>query len=92
MNTTGQLFEKSNHRQIQNAINLCKKYLKNLSSDDVILDIGCGEITKYLAVKSGANVTGIDINPDMIEYARLNNNDTNKSYERVHAQTCNNQI
>ena len=64
MNTTGQLYEKGNHRQIQNATNLCNKYLKDLSSDDVILDIGCGacQITKCLAVKSGADVTGTDIN------------------------------
>ena len=91
MNTTGQLYAKGNVRQVKSGTDLCKKYLNYLSPDDVILilDIGCGsgEITiKFLAAKSGADVTGIDMNHDMIQYARLNNNDANITYERVDVQ------
>ena len=88
MNTTGQLYAKGNVRQVKSGTDLCNKYLEYLSPDDVILDIGCGsgEITKFLAAKSGADVTGIDTSHDMIQYARLNNNGANITYERVDVQ------
>ena len=88
MITTGHLYSKGNHRQVNKATSLCKQYLKDLTPNDVLLDIGCGtgEITQSLAAASGADVTGIDMNPDMIQYARLNNNDSNTSYDIVDVQ------
>ncbi len=42
-----------------------------IKKDDKVLDIGCGTgMLSFRAVLKGANVTGIDINPEMLEIAR----------------------
>ena len=88
MFSTGKMYVKVNSFQVNNGRALCEKYLPDLTPDDVILDIGCGtgETTRYLAKISGAKVTGIDVNPDMIQYAKLNNYEENVCYEVVDAQ------
>ena len=82
------MYAKVNSFQVNSGRALCEKYLPDLTPDDVILDIGCGtgETTLYLAKISGAKVTGIDVNPDMIQYAKLNNYHENVCYEVVDAQ------
>jgi SAM-dependent methyltransferase len=44
----------------------------NLTSDDHVLDIGCGigGASRYIAAQFGCSVTGIDLTPDYIETAR----------------------
>ena len=88
MYTTGATYARGNNCQVTDGIELCKKYLPDLTPDDVILDIGCGtgEITHFLAKKSGAKVTGIDKIPELIQYAKLNNGGANINYEVVDAQ------
>ena len=88
MFTTGEMYVKVNSFQVSNGRALCEKYLPDLTPDDDVLDIGCGtgETTQYLAKKSGAKVIGIDVNPDMIKYAKLNNYHENVCYEVVDAQ------
>ena len=88
MYTTGAIYARGNKSQVTSSMKLCQKYLPDLHPDDVVLDVGCGtgEVTKYLAERSGAKVTGIDSNPDMIQHAKLYNNDTNINYELVDVQ------
>lgn len=52
-----------------------------------LLDVGCGTgyFTRALAAATGAPVTGIDINPDWIAYARRRNS-TNVTYEVADAR------
>ena len=82
------LYASGNTSQVTKGIELCQKYLSDLTPDDVVLDIGCGtgEVTKYLAEGSGAKVTGIDNNPDMMQHAITNNGDANINYELVDVQ------
>ena len=93
MLTIGKIYAKGNEIQIRNGIKLCKKYLSDLTSDDVILDIGCGtgEITNFLAT-SGGEVTGIDNNIDIAHYAKQHNGGENISYEIIDAQVRINNI
>ena len=88
MNTTGTIYARGNNSQVAKSVELCQKYLPDLTAGDVILDIGCGtgEVTHFLAERSGAKVTGIDNNPDLIQYAKLNNGHANIHYELVDAQ------
>ena len=88
MFTTGKIYAKGNDSLVNIGIELCKKYFDDLTPDDVILDIGCGtgETTHFLAETTGAKVTGIDIIPDMIQHAKLNNFHENISYEVVDVQ------
>ena len=88
MYSSGAIYARGNSCQVTDGIEVCKKYLPDLTPDDVILDIGCGtgEVTKYLAESSGAKVTGIDNNPDMIQHAKLYNINANINYELVDAQ------
>ena len=88
MNTTGAIYARGNNSQVAKSVEVCQKYLPDLTSDDIILDIGCGtgEVTNFLAERSGAKVTGIDNNPDLIQYAKLNNDHANIHYELVDAQ------
>lgn len=55
-------------------IDLTKEMLmnENIRNNSSILDIGCGtgQTAAYLAKNYGANVTGIDIDPIMVEKAR----------------------
>lgn len=55
-------------------INLSKELFKaeSIQQTSHILDVGCGtgQTAAYLATHFQANVTGIDINPIMIEKAR----------------------
>lgn len=46
--------------------------IMQIKKDDIVLDIGCGTgmLTIRAAIK-GAKVTGIDINPEMLEIARI---------------------
>ena len=93
MLTTGKIYAKGNKRHVRTGIKLCKKYLSDLTSDDVILDIGCGtgEITQFLAT-SGGKVTGIDKNFDIVQYAKEHNRGENISYEIIDAQVMSNNI
>lgn len=54
---------------------LTKALLKNeeLDATSQILDVGCGtgQTAAFLAAEYGANVTGVDINPIMVEKATL---------------------
>ena len=88
MFTTGKIYAQGNSSQVNLGIELCKKYFVDLTPDDFILDIGCGtgKTTHFLARTTGAKVTGTDINPDMIQYAKLNNYHENICYEVVDAQ------
>ena len=44
---------------------------ENIKNDSKILDIGCGTgMLSFRAVLKGAKVTGIDINPEMLEIAK----------------------
>ena len=85
---SGNIYAQINSYQVKNSRALCEKYLSNLTSDDVILDVGCGtgETTHFLARTSRGKVTGIDLNPDMIQYANLNNYHEYVCYEVVDAQ------
>ena len=93
MLTTGKIYAKGNERHVSTGIKLCKKYLSDLTSDDVILDIGCGtgEITQFLAT-SGGEVTGIDNNLDIVHYAKQYNGGENISYEITDAQVMSSNI
>ena len=93
MLTTGKIYAKGNKSQVSSGIELCKKYLSDLTSDDVILDNGCGtgEITHFLAT-SGSKVTGIDNNIDIVRYAKEHNRGENISYEIIDAQVRSNNI
>ncbi len=55
-------------------IKLTKKIFKNenINTFSHILDVGCGtgQTAAYLAARYGANVTGMDINPVMVEKAK----------------------
>ena len=85
MLTTGKIYAKGNKTQVRNGIKLCQTYLTDLTSDDVILDIGCGtgEVTYYLSETSRAEVTGVDQNLDCIQYAKLNYCNKNIKYEHL---------
>ena len=87
MLTTGKIYAKGNEIQVSSGIKLCKKYLSDLTSDDVILNIGCGtgEITQFLAT-SGGEVTGIDKNFDIVQYAKQHNGAENINFEIIDAQ------
>ena len=87
MLTTGKIYAKGNDIQVSNGIKLCRKYLSDLTSDDVILDIGCGtgEITNFLAT-SGDEVTGIDKNFDIVQYAKQHSGGENINFEISDAQ------
>ena len=82
------VYARGNTSQVTEGIELCQKYLPDLTPDDVVLDIGCrtGEVTKYLTERYSCKVTGIDNNPDMIQHVQLYNNDTNINYELVDVQ------
>jgi len=59
-----------------------KNDLKNIIKEGMkVLDLGCGTgiTTKYIA-ELGAKVTGIDISPKLIEFARENSNHENIEY------------
>jgi len=59
-----------------------KNDLKNIIKEGMkVLDLGCGTgiTTKYI-VELGAKVTGIDISPKLIEFARENSNHENIEY------------
>ncbi len=64
----------NNLQSKKGAIDLTKKLLKfvELNGKQDFLEAGCGNglVTKYLAEKYGASVTGIDIDPQQIELAR----------------------
>ena len=68
MYTTGAIYARGNNFQVNSSIEFCQDYMSDLIADDVVLDIGCGtgEVTKYLAERSGAKVIGIDNNPNII--------------------------
>jgi cyclopropane-fatty-acyl-phospholipid synthase len=61
-----------NKAQEQKLELICKKL--NLSSNDKVLDIGCGwgGFAKYAASKYGCHVTGINISDEQVKYAREN--------------------
>ena len=88
MYTTGAIYARSNNFQVTSSIEFYQEYMSGLTPDDVVLDIGCGtgEITKYLAESSGAKVTGIDNNPNLIQHAKLHNEHANINYELVDVQ------
>ena len=47
------------------------RLIEKIDKDDKVLDIGCGTgMLSFRAVLKGANVTGIDINPEMLEIAK----------------------
>ena len=47
------------------------RLVENIKKDDRVLDIGCGTgMLSFRAVLRGATVTGIDINPEMLEIAK----------------------
>ncbi|MHA1954758.1 MAG: corrinoid protein-associated methyltransferase CpaM [Candidatus Heimdallarchaeaceae archaeon] len=47
------------------------RLVENINKDDRVLDIGCGTgMLSFRAVLQGAIVTGIDINPEMLEIAK----------------------
>jgi demethylmenaquinone methyltransferase/2-methoxy-6-polyprenyl-1,4-benzoquinol methylase len=47
------------------------RLVENIKKDDKVLDIGCGTgMLSFRAVLKGAHVTGIDINPEMLEIAK----------------------
>jgi ubiquinone/menaquinone biosynthesis C-methylase UbiE len=56
------------------SLNLADDFIETLKHGDKVLDIGCafGRMTNYLADNKGVKVTGIDINPAEIAYARQN--------------------
>ena len=93
MLTTGKIYAKGNEIQVSSGIELCKKYLSDLTSNDVILDIGSGtgETTQFLA-RRGGKVTGIDNNTDIVCYAKEHNRGENISYEIIDAQVRSNNI
>ena len=88
MLATAKVYAKGNMVQVRKGIKLCQTYLSDLTSDDVILDIGCGtgEVTYYLSETSGAKVTGVDKNSDFIQYAKLNNSNQNMKYDHLDVQ------
>jgi len=47
------------------------RLVENIKKDDKVLDIGCGTgMLSFRAILKGAHVTGIDINPEMLEIAK----------------------
>jgi len=64
----------NNLQSKKGAIDLAKKLLKfvEFNGNQDFLEAGCGNglVTKYLAEKYGASVTGIDIDPQQIALAR----------------------
>ena len=47
------------------------RLVDNIQKDDRVLDLGCGTgMLSFRAVLKGATVTGIDINPEMLEIAK----------------------
>ena len=46
------------------------RIVENIEKDDIVLDLGCGTgMLSFRAVLKGAEVTGIDINPEMLNIA-----------------------
>ena len=47
------------------------RLIEYIKKDDKVLDIGCGTgMLSFRAILKGGNVTGIDINPEMLEIAK----------------------
>lgn len=67
---------------------LYKKALEqlNLSEDTLLLDAGCGSgMFAYMAINTGADVTGIDAAPGLLEVARQRNPGYNFLEEEIEA-------
>lgn len=58
-----------------------KFFLENVSSNDVVLDIGCGNgFNSYCISKKVKKVIGIDINKENVKYAKENYRSNNIEY------------
>lgn len=65
------------------SLRLAADYLELLHAGDKVLEVGCafGRVANFLARKKDVVVTGVDINPAEIDYAKENPENPNVSFE-----------
>lgn len=64
------------------SLRLAEEYLNSLRPNDIALEVGCafGRVAIFLAKKTGVSVTGVDINPAEIDYAKSNSENSKVNF------------